>query len=44
MIHKCEGGESLSAAVHEFSFMISAMNSIVKDAARIKDHVERNAT
>jgi hypothetical protein len=39
MIHKYEGGQSLSAIAHELSFVVSTVNPAVKDAPHVKKHV-----
>jgi hypothetical protein len=43
IIHKYEGGQSLSAISRELGFAVSTVNTIVKDAARIKEHVKGTA-
>nr|XP_023648729.1 tigger transposable element-derived protein 1-like isoform X2 [Paramormyrops kingsleyae] len=43
IIRKYEGGQSLSAIAREFGLAVSTINTIVKDAARIKQHVRRAA-
>jgi hypothetical protein len=40
MIRKYEGGQSLSAIAGELSAVVSTVNTIVKDASRIKKHVK----
>lgn len=39
MIHKHEGGQSLTATVHELGFAVSTVKTVVKDAARINEYV-----
>jgi hypothetical protein len=39
MTYKYEGGKSLSAITRLLDFAVSTANTIVKDAARIKEHV-----
>jgi hypothetical protein len=36
MIYKYEGGQSLPAIAYELGFVISTVNIVIKDAARIK--------
>jgi hypothetical protein len=40
---KYEGGNILSTVAHELGFVISTVNIIVKDAARLKGHVKITA-
>lgn len=40
--HKYESGQNLSSFAPELGFMVSALNTIVKDAACIKKGCERN--
>jgi transposase-like protein len=40
MIKKYEGGQSLSATARELGFSASTVNTIVKDADRIKEHLK----
>ncbi|XP_036598723.1 tigger transposable element-derived protein 1-like [Trichosurus vulpecula] len=40
IIRKYEGGQKLSSIARELSLAVSTVNTIVKDAARIKDHAE----
>jgi transposase-like protein len=44
IIRKYEGGQSLSAVARELGFAVSTVNTIVKDAARIKEHAKRTST
>ncbi|XP_068959389.1 tigger transposable element-derived protein 1-like isoform X2 [Petaurus breviceps papuanus] len=43
IIRKYEGGQKLSSIARELSLAVSTVNSIVKDAARIKEHAEDSA-
>jgi transposase-like protein len=43
MIKKYEGGQSLSATVRELGLSASTVNTTVKDADRIKEHVKEAA-
>jgi transposase-like protein len=43
IIRKYEGGQSLTAISRELGFAVSTVNTIVKDAARIKEHVKGTA-
>jgi hypothetical protein len=43
MIRKYEGGQSLLAIARELSRAVSTVNTIVKDAFRIKEHVKGTA-
>jgi hypothetical protein len=40
MIHKYEGGKNVSAIACELGFALSTVNTIMKDAARIKEWLE----
>jgi hypothetical protein len=37
MVYKCESGKRISAVPPELGFMVSALNSIIKDAVHIKE-------
>jgi hypothetical protein len=43
MIMKYEGEQSLSAIAREVSLAVPTVNTIVKDASRIKEHVKGTA-
>lgn len=43
MIHKYEGGQSLSSISRELGFAASTVSTILKDSARIKEHVRGSA-
>jgi hypothetical protein len=43
MIWKYECGQTLSGIAHELSFVASIVNTMVKDAACIKEHVKGTA-
>jgi hypothetical protein len=40
---KCEGKHHLSATTHKFGFRVSTVNTIMKDEAPIREHVEGTA-
>jgi hypothetical protein len=42
LTHNYEGGQSLSAVAHEIGFIVSAVNTVGKDAVHTKDHVNLN--
>jgi hypothetical protein len=37
IIHKYEGGKSFSAIAREFGFLVSAVNTFIKDATHIEE-------
>jgi hypothetical protein len=37
MVHKYEGGLNLSVIARELGFVVSTVNAVVKDAARVKE-------
>ncbi|XP_027716875.1 tigger transposable element-derived protein 1-like isoform X2 [Vombatus ursinus] len=43
IIRKYEGGQKLSSIARELGLAVSTVNTIVKDAARIKEHAEDSA-
>jgi hypothetical protein len=40
IMHKYECGQSLSAVAHELGFAVLHVNTTMKDAAHIKEHVK----
>jgi hypothetical protein len=42
MVLKYEGGQILCAIAHEFGRAVSALNTIVKDVAHVKETCQRN--
>ena len=44
MIHKHEGGQTMTSIARELGLAPSTISSIVKEAARIREHAEGTAT
>ena len=44
IIHKHEGGQTITSIAHELGYAPSTINTIVKDAACIREHAEGTAT